>query len=418
MRLPPVVIKSMEQVLPEVFRFDGAVDHLLSRYFRLNPKLGMRDRQAIAQGIYGLLRNKAVYSNFAESGSGSVWRRLALLSLGDEFGIESLGGLSEEEIAWLTKLLKIDRSVLPLAVRCNMPEWLFARLITQTGEDSAVAFAQACMTSAPLDVRINSLKTTRDEILTLLKAQTIAAEPTPFSPLGVRIAGKPMLQKLNLFEQGLIEVQDEGSQLLAQIVGAKRGEMVIDFCAGAGGKTLALGAAMRNTGRLYALDISEKRLNNLKPRLARSGLSNIHPVWIAHENDLKVKRMMKKADRVLVDAPCTGLGMLRRNPEIKWRHTERALDTITEKQQAILSSAARLVKPGGRLVYATCSVLQQENEEIVAGFLSAHPQFLQVPMKDILAEQKIPLEMGDYLKLFPHQHHTDGFFAGVFSCQS
>jgi 16S rRNA (cytosine967-C5)-methyltransferase len=189
--------------------------------------------------------------------------------------------------------------------------------------------------------------------------------------------------------------------------------MVVDFCAGAGGKTLALGAAMRNTGRLYAFDVSEKRLAKLKPRLARSGLSNVHPVQIAHENDAKIKRLAGKIDRVLVDAPCSGLGTLRRNPDVKWRQTPQSLAELNVKQNAILSAAARLVKPGGRLVYATCSILDEENEAIVAQFMASHDDFFLVPIKDVLAEQKIALEMQDYLKLAPHLHQTDGFFAAV-----
>ena len=215
----------------------------------------------------------------------------------------------------------------------------------------------------------------------------------------------------------MIEVQDEGSQLLSQVVGAKRGEMVVDFCAGAGGKTLALGAWMRNTGRLYAFDISEKRLAKLKPRLARSGLSNVHPVQIAHENDAKIKRLAGKIDRVLVDAPCSGLGTLRRNPDVKWRQTPQSLVELNAKQGAILSGAARLVKAGGRLVYATCSLLDEENENVITTFLAAHQDFVLVPMRDVLIEQKIMLEMGDYLKLYPHLHQTDGFFAAVLERQ-
>jgi 16S rRNA (cytosine967-C5)-methyltransferase len=189
--------------------------------------------------------------------------------------------------------------------------------------------------------------------------------------------------------------------------------MVVDFCAGAGGKTLAIGAIMRSTGRLYAFDVSEKRLTKLKPRLARSGLSNVHPVVIAHERDAKVKRLAGKIDRVLVDAPCSGMGTLRRNPDVKWRQQPEGIVELTEKQASILDGAARLVKFGGRLVYATCSLLDEENEGIVQGFLASHPDFELVPVNKVLAEQRIPLEMGDYLKMLPHKHGTDGFFAAV-----
>ena len=169
-----------------------------------------------------------------------------------------------------------------------------------------------------------------------------------------------------------MEVQDEGSQLLAALVDAKRGEMVVDFCAGAGGKTLALGAAMRNTGRLYAFDVSGHRLESLKPRLARSGLSNVHPAQIAHERDDRIKRLAGKIDRVLVDAPCSGLGTLRRNPDLKWRQSPKSLEELQAKQSAILAGAARLLKPGGRLVYATCSLLPQENERVAEALSLIH----------------------------------------------
>jgi 16S rRNA (cytosine967-C5)-methyltransferase len=227
------------------------------------------------------------------------------------------------------------------------------------------------------------------------------------------------LTKLDAFVRGAIEVQDEGSQLLSLLVDAKRGEMVVDFCAGAGGKTLALGAAMRSTGRLYAFDTSAHRLEALKPRLARSKLSNVHPAAIAHERDERIKRLSGKIDRVLVDAPCSGLGTLRRNPDLKWRQSPQAVVELVQKQTAILASAARLVKSGGRLVYATCSVLPEENEQIAAAFSAAHPGFKPVPVASLLEELKVAnaaqlcTSDGLYLRLWPHRHGTDGFFASV-----
>jgi 16S rRNA (cytosine967-C5)-methyltransferase len=214
-------------------------------------------------------------------------------------------------------------------------------------------------------------------------------------------------------------VQDEGSQLLALLVDAHRGEMVVDFCAGAGGKTLALGAAMRSTGRLYAFDVSGHRLEALKPRLARSGLSNVHPAAIAHERDERIKRLAGKIDRVLVDAPCSGLGTLRRNPDLKWRQSQAGVAELVAKQTAILESAARLVKSGGRLVYATCSVLPQENEEIAQAFGLAHPDFVPLPVAQELVRLKVEQGPqlcsadGRFLRLWPHRHGTDGFFAAA-----
>ena len=229
-----------------------------------------------------------------------------------------------------------------------------------------------------------------------------------------------------MFSRGAVEVQDEGSQLLALLLDAKRGEMVVDFCAGAGGKTLAIGATMRSTGRLYAFDVSGHRLDALKPRLARSGLSNVHPAAIAHERDDRVKRLAGKMDRVLVDAPCSGLGTLRRNPDLKWRQSPKAVEELVVKQTAILASAARLLKSGGRLVYATCSILPQENEEIARAFSAANPEFVPLNMRELLEQLKVeqaaslcsgPVQEGEqggeFLRLWPHLHATDGFFAAA-----
>lgn len=414
MRLPPAIVGHTEEALREILRFTAPADSTLSRYFRDHPRLGARERGVIAESIYGLLRNKAVYTSFSESGSGALIRRMALLALADGVGIDSLGGLSDIETEWLTRVMEMDRAHLPLALRVNLPDWLREKLTEQLGEEGMLKFAHATNKPASLDLRVNSMKTDRVAVQTELALAPIQAEPTPFAPDGLRILKKPSLQNLPLFKSGAIEVQDEGSQILAQIVGAKRGEMVVDFCAGAGGKTLALGAAMRNTGRLYAFDISDKRLAKLKPRLARSGLSNVHPVLIAHERDAKIKRLAGKIDRVLVDAPCSGLGTLRRNPDVKWRQLPSAIAELNVKQTAILDSAARLVKPGGRLVYATCSVLREENEAIAEQFLAAHPDFELLPMSEIMAEQKINLNMQEYLKLSPETHETDGFFAAAF----
>lgn len=239
------------------------------------------------------------------------------------------------------------------------------------------------------------------------------------------------MHKLDAFAQGHIEVQDEGSQLLALLLHAQPGEMAADFCAGAGGKTLAIGAAMRNTGRLYAFDVSAKRLAALKPRLARSGLSNLQAIAISHERDERIKRLAGKMHRVLVDAPCSGMGTLRRNPDLKWRQTPADIAQLCSKQSAILASAARLVRPGGRLVYATCSLLQQENEAIAQAFTTANAQFTPLNVADALHALGVPMAAtlctaaitahqaaGQYLRLWPHQHGTDGFFAAVWERRS
>ena len=411
MRLPPAILGNAEEVLREILRFTSPADVTLSRYFKDHPRLGGRERGAIAECVYAVLRQKSFFTDFA--GTGASMRRLTVLGMAEAIGADSLGGLSEDEMALLTRIKEIDRSLLPPKKLANLPDWLYDKFVAQYGEEETLALAAVLNTAAPLDLRVNSLKADRDKVIAELATAPIAAEPTPYSALGLRIWKKPALQNLPLFKEGAIEVQDEGSQVLAQLLGARRGEMVVDFCAGAGGKTLAIGAIMRNTGRLYAFDVSEKRLTKLKPRLARSGLSNVHPVVIAHERDAKVKRLAGKIDRVLVDAPCSGMGTLRRNPDVKWRQQLEGIAELTAKQASILDGAARLVKFGGRLVYATCSLLDEENDAIVQGFLATHPDFALVPMHQVLAEQKIPLEMGDFLKMLPHKHDTDGFFAAV-----
>ncbi|USX22108.1 RsmB/NOP family class I SAM-dependent RNA methyltransferase [Oxalobacteraceae bacterium OTU3REALA1] len=414
MRLPPAILANAEEVLREILRFAAPADTTLSRYFKDHPRLGGRERGGIAECIYNVLRNKSFYTDFSEAGGGATMRRLTLLGMADAVGLDSMGGLTEDEIAWVERILLIDRKVMHKSSRSNMPKWLFDKLVEQMGEEETLALADGMNQPAPLDLRVNAMKGTREEVAAGLAEAPIRSTPTPYSPLGLRVLQKPALQNLPLFKSGHIEVQDEGSQILSAIVGAKRGEMVVDFCAGAGGKTLALGATMRNTGRLYAFDVSEKRLAKLKPRLARSGLSNVHPVQIAHERDAKIKRLAGKIDRVLVDAPCSGLGTLRRNPDVKWRQQPSAIGELQVKQAAILDGAARLLKGGGRLVYATCSFLEDENDFIAKQFLESHPDFELVPMSKVLAEQKIDLDMGDYLKLLPHKHQTDGFFAAVF----
>jgi 16S rRNA (cytosine967-C5)-methyltransferase len=415
MRLPPAILGNAEEVLREILRFTAPADVTLSRYFKDHPRLGGRERGAIAECVYTVLRNKSFFTEFGGVGTGAsaTMRRLVLLGMAEAVGAESLGGLTEEETAFLERIKEIDRSLLPAKNRSNLPDWLYEKFVAQYGEEETLQLAAVLNTPAPLDLRVNTLKTDREKVVAELATAPIIAEPTPYAPTGLRIQKKPALQNLPLFKEGAIEVQDEGSQVLAQLLGARRGEMVVDFCAGAGGKTLAIGAIMRSTGRLYAFDVSEKRLTKLKPRLARSGLSNVHPVVIAHERDAKVKRLAGKIDRVLVDAPCSGMGTLRRNPDVKWRQQPEGIVEMTEKQASILDGASRLVKFGGRLVYATCSLLNEENDAIVEQFLATHPDFALVPMHQVLAEQRIPLEMGDYLKMLPHKHGTDGFFAAV-----
>jgi 16S rRNA (cytosine967-C5)-methyltransferase len=332
-------------------------------------------------------------------------------------------------LAWIKKIDAVKTDELLDRHRHNLPEWLVEPLKAQLEHKKGAGFWQyveSLNVNPGLDLRVNMLNEKRDDVAKELTKVAIQCEPTPYSPWGLRVSDKAQLRNLSVYKRGAIEVQDEGSQLLALLVDAKRGEMVADFCAGAGGKTLALGASMRNTGRLYAFDTSAHRLDGLKPRLARSSLSNIHPVAIAHERDERIKRLAGKMDRVLVDAPCSGLGTLRRNPALKWRQTPKTIEEMATLQAAILQSAARLVKSGGRLVYATCSLLKDENEAIAQQFAATNPEFEMVQVGDVLTQLKVEnaailctgtdLEGStglEYLRLWPHIHGTDGFFAAI-----
>ena len=417
---PKALLDACTELVRQTLQFNHPADATVSRFFRENRGLGPRERATLAETVYTVLRKKLLFDHLAPSGSGPKERRLAILGFhgGGDF---LRSALTDQEKKWLDQCEMVKPEDLMERHRHNLPEWLVGPLKAQLG-DEFWGLVEHLNRGAGLDLRTNDFKARRADLQKTLAAAGIKAVPTPYSPLGLRIDGKPALNKLESFIRGEFEVQDEGSQLLAMLVDAKRGEMVTDFCAGAGGKTLALGAAMRSTGRLYAFDTSAHRLDALKPRLARSGLSNVHPAAIAHERDERVKRLTGKMDRVLVDAPCSGLGTLRRNPDLKWRQDAKAVDEMALKQAAILASASRLVKSAGRLVYATCSVLPQENERIAEAFTAEHPDFEPLPAAALLTDLKVANaatlcsggEAGDlYLRLWPQRHATDGFFAAV-----
>ncbi len=412
--LTPAMLAHASAVLGELLTFSQPADGVLSGYFREHRQLGGRERAFIAETCYQVLRHKRQLERLVQPAHGARWLVLAALLRHAGLAQKQLAEVvSVTEREWLQALKSGPEPVWLLAERLDFPDWLVARLADRFSEAALIELAQGLNGSAPLDVRVNTLKATREDVLARLAAEGLPAEASPHASCGIRFKGKPALQKHTLFLEGAIEVQDEGSQLLGVLLAPKRGEMVVDFCAGAGGKTLLLGAMMRSTGRLYAFDVSAKRLARLKPRVARSGLSNVHPVCIDSEGDVRIKRLAGKIDRVLVDAPCSGLGTLRRNPDLKWRQTPQAIAELVQKQGGILASAARLVKPGGRLVYATCSILEEENGQIVEAFMAAHPQFRRLNAQEVLVAQGIIIDCGEDMRLLPHVHGTDGFYAAV-----
>lgn len=402
-------IAAMRALLPLEFPADA----IIRRFFRDNAILGVQDRAFIAEVVFGILRHRFFLESLSRP---ATPRALVLAYLVKYHGLnlrEFDTFISESEKKWLTEIKATKIDDLSLSIRAELPDWLIEKLKTNLSDEQILALGLVLQKTAPLDLRVNTLLAKRDEVIAILQEEGIDAQITPYSPCGIRLVGKPMINRHELFLSGKIEVQDEGSQLLGYLLAPKRGEMVVDFCAGAGGKALLLGALMNSKGRLYAFDISEKRLSNLIPRFKRSGLSNLHIQRINDENDSKVKRLSGKIDRVLVDAPCSGIGTLRRNPDLKWRQSSQSIEELKTKQSKILAAAAKLLKPGGRLVYATCSFLAEENQDIIFNFLNSHPQFTVLNSAELLTQQKIALDTGEFLQINPQYHQTDGFFAAA-----
>lgn len=415
MTLQAALVGRTAELLAELLRFAEPADRVVSRFFRARRGLGPAERAFVADTVYAVLRRLRSLTRAAGS---AAPRALVLAALARERGYSARAladVLEGGEAELLARVRAFDTQSLPPAERYDLPDWLWARLVAQEGEAEAAALARALLDPAPLDLRVNLARLSREEALARLG---LGAQPTPYSPAGLRVQGRPAINRHPLFLEGALEVQDEGSQLLAYLVAPRRGEMVADFCAGAGGKALALAMLMRGTGRVYAMDVSARRLAQLAPRAARAGVSDIHPIVLSGENDVRVKRLAGKLDRVLVDAPCTGFGTLRRNPDLKWRHAESAVAEMAAKQLRILRAAARLVKPGGRLVYATCSLLREENDDVADAFLKETAgAFAPLHCGELLAAQRIALDTGARLRLRPHRHGTDGFFAVAFARQ-
>jgi 16S rRNA (cytosine967-C5)-methyltransferase len=409
-RITRAVLAQARAALLRCLRFDAPADQGLSRYFREHRNLGQNDRAFVAETVFAVLRRKRSLESAAGSAEPDALIAAALVRV-QGLSARVLQGFFQESL--LRTLRAATTHEVPAAVRADLPDWLWERLAQQHGADEALRIAQGLLNPAPLDLRVNLARLDRPAARARLAADGIDAAQTPYSPAGLRLAGKPAINRHPLFAEGLIEVQDEGSQLLAWLLGPRRGEMIGDYCAGAGGKTLAAAMLMRGTGRIYAMDISAKRLAALAPRAARAGMTNIHTLVLG-EDDARARRLAGKLDRVLVDAPCSGFGTLRRNPDLKWRHGPDAVAELAAKQRRILDAAARLLKAGGRLLYATCSILQEENDAVVSDFQREHPEFTPLSCAELLAAQHIALDTGDKLRLFPHVHGTDGFYAAAF----
>lgn len=383
---------------------------VLSDYFKVHRTgLGKIDRDMIADLVFDALRHLTQFqSRYGQTISVRKIVLATLIQLQDK-AIESTDFFTPAEIEWLD----VAPHIVPddLVAKSGLPRWIIDGIAKSDKE--IIQLGQALLKPASLDLRVNTHQAKRDEILAILVSEGIAVSKTPYSPIGLRLKTPFPIYKHPLFLRGVLEVQDEGSQLVGLLVGAKRYEKNVDFCAGAGGKALQIGAQMASTGRLYAFDTSKEKLHQLNDRLRRSGLTNVTPQWIANERDLRIQMLYQKMDRVLVDAPCSNVGTLRRHPDLRYRQSDKALDELTQSQFNILCAAAQLVKPNGRLVYATCSFLKAENEAIIKCFLTAFPSFVVCRAQSILSKQAIDIACGDFLHLTPNQHDTDGFFVAV-----
>ena len=411
-------IKSCAEVLEESFSNNFSADSQLSFFFKKNKNIGKSERSLIADTYYNVIRNKRYLEALGSTSNPFKLILIYLIKLQGRSIRDLLPIISDEDGKWLSKIKANKLTNIDLSAKLSLPEWFWIKLSSQYSKKKAIQIANSLLLPAQLNIRVNIIKGKgRQKVITELKESFPEVEnqilETKISPIGIILPRGSYIQKHPLFLEGNIEVQDEGSQLLSYLSDAKRGQMVADFCAGAGGKTLAMASMMKNTGRIYSFDISDKRLDNLKIRLKRSGASNISIQRISSENDHKIKRLKEKFDRVLVDAPCTGFGTLRRNPDLKWKHSEKSLIELIVKQKNILQSAARLCKKKGLLIYATCSLLNEENEEQVKNFLSENPDFKLVSKSVILEKYNIDLDDKSFLKLNPFENDTDGFFGAV-----
>jgi len=425
---PGARLQAAIDILSEIGRTGYPADRAFDAWARSSRFAGSKDRAAVSEIVFGVLRHRAELA----AALGSEEPRL--LALGAVALIDGAGAagamaladgarhapapLAREEAAALRGAV-LPGPDAPSWVRLNYPQWLHAEFEAAFGPDVEAEMA-ALMERAPADLRVNALKGGREAVLAALAGEGVPAEPTPWSPWGLRLAGRANVTGLEVFRSGSVEVQDEGSQLACLLTGAKPGEQIADLCAGGGGKSLALAAMMGNRGQIHACDTDRRRLGKLMPRAQRAGARNIQthfikPHMLPGEADPDLAGFEGRMDCVLVDAPCSGTGAWRRNPDARWRLTSGLLANYQATQAEVLARGARLVRPGGRLVYVTCSLLPGENERQVEAFLSGRPDFVQRDWQAGWPEglPLPPAPPGPALRLSPARSGTDGFFAAL-----
>ncbi|MFZ4622318.1 MAG: RsmB/NOP family class I SAM-dependent RNA methyltransferase [Bacteroidota bacterium] len=397
-------------------------DRLIDMFFRERKYLGSKDRRFISETIYGMLRHRTrIEWGISQSGvkDSPLIQCLAYLLLDHKMSIQQITAevnVTEEDLSSIERNVNAEpafpSAIASLSVKYSFPEWMLTEWERTAGHDQVAQLCTVLNTQAPMTMRVNTIKISREECQRRLFEEGVETEQTELSPFGLNLKRRINLFQLQSFKDGLFEVQDEGSQLLALLVDPKPKSKVIDACAGAGGKALALAAIMENRGEIFALDVHSFRLDELQKRVRRSGVDTIRTSAI-RENE-PVEKFVSSADYVLVDAPCTGTGTIRRNPGMKWSVSEKMVAELCEKQFSILDLNAAYVKPGGRLVYATCSLIQKENQDVVDRFLASHPEFELIDPSTILSRYDLArVARGKYFQLLPHEYNTDGFFAAV-----
>ncbi|HEX6119886.1 MAG TPA: RsmB/NOP family class I SAM-dependent RNA methyltransferase [Dongiaceae bacterium] len=468
---PGARLQAAIDLLHAIHAGSAPADRATASFFRNRRYIGAKDRREVLDRTYAVLRRRAALDWWIDKSGQAPQDRdrarlIASLALIHGWTADRIAGSfdggpyrpealddAERGIAKAVNGKPIETPEQPADVRNEYPEWIAPLLKRRFGERLDEEM-RAAIGAASTDLRVNTLKATREEAIAALQREGVTATPTRLSPVGLRVEGRPPLATMQAFKDGLIEVQDEGSQLVALLVDAQPGMRVADFCAGAGGKTLAIAPRMENKGKIVACDVLEGRIERAAVRLARAGVYNVERKALSSERDQWVKRHAGTFDRVLIDAPCTGTGTWRRNPDAKWKLKPEDLDELREVQHNIFDSAWRLVKPGGRLIYATCSLLAEENEAQVDAFLAAHAEFTLVPVVSVWREVigtplpystvtpanepgptdgptlAFPMDPGSQagmtgecciggdaspatLSLTPAQHGTDGFFVAV-----
>ena len=408
--------------LIEILQNDSRpADHLIDTFFRQRRYLGSHDRRELAESVYGILRHLRLLQFYiAKTQPDSIYHpawlyaayKLHLEKISPEALQTYALPFSSAELHGLATSDQTGLGSQPLGLRTSFPDWLVEKLQAQMGEAETEKLLTAMNQPPPLTIRVNTLKTTRETCLHELSQRGFECAPTQLSPDGIHLKKRANLFGLDLFQEGWFELQDEGSQIISLLVDPKPNWRVADVCAGGGGKTLHLAALMKNRGEIFAFDVVPQRLENLRQRVRRCGIHNVR-VQLLHPNEIPTS-LLGKMDAILIDAPCSGTGVLRRNPDAKWKITPEMVHEMASKQKQILHHYSTLLKSGGRLVYATCSLLAEENEEVVQAFLVQHSEFRPAEAATILQwRQLVHLASSSFIHLLPHQHGTDGFWATV-----